>query len=368
MRFILDIYRLLSYNTEYTDVRADSACCPKITEPEFFMTSRERVRAAMHFTAPDRIPIQYYYSPVGYYEHGDKLNRLYAGLPGDFSPHADVPVPFIPPEDTAKGYYHAFRRDAWGTLWEYRIFGVAGIPYEFPLADERMIDGYRLPPVPLPPVYTDDGFYHQYGAGSLFERLIELRPEADVLCDMISGDKKISRLADRITDYNTALTENAVRAGADGIAFGDDYGTQRALVMSPSLFRSFILPRLREIFAPAVRAGMDIHFHSCGYVRDILPDLSSIGVTSVWLQLPAYDMNELASLCRSLGLAVAVHTDRAGTMTSGSPGQVRDLVLREYDTFGLYNGGGWFYIEADNGFPFENIEALVGTLKEINGF
>jgi hypothetical protein len=27
--------------------------------------------------------------------------------------------------------------------------------------------------------------------------------------------------------------------------------------------------------------------------------------------------------------------------------------------------GGWFYIEADNGFPFANIEALVNTIKEI---
>jgi hypothetical protein len=76
-------------------------------------------------------------------------------------------------------------------------------------------------------------------------------------------------------------------------------------------------------------------------------------------------MDELASYCRSLGLAVAVHTDRARTMTSGTPGEVRELVLRECETFRLYGGGGWFYIEADNGFPFENIEALVNTVKEI---
>lgn len=330
------------------------------------MTSRERVRAAMHYYAPDRVPVQYYYCPVGYYEHGDKLNNLYAGLKGDFSPHADVPVPVIPSEDMEKGYYHAFRRDAWGTIWEYRIYGVAGIPYKFPLADEKKIDAFSIPPVPPPPVFFDDGYYHQYGAGSLFERLIELRPEADVLCDMINDEDYIHRLADRITEFNIALVENAVRGGADGIAFGDDYGTERALIMSPALFRSFILPRLRETFVPALKAGLDIHFHSCGYVWDILPDLADIGVTSIWPQLPAYDMNTLASFCRSLGLAVAVHTDRARVMTSGTPGQVRELVLREYETFKLYNGGGWFYIEADNGFPFENIEMLVNTVKELN--
>lgn len=329
------------------------------------MTSRERVGAAMRFIAPDRVPVQYYYSPVGYYEHGDKLNRLYASLPGDFSPHIDVPVPVIGPEDMEDGSYHAYRRDQWGTLWEYRIYGIAGIPYAFPLADEGKIDDYRLPPVPPPPVYDDDGFYHLYGAGSLFEKLIELRPEADVLCDIINGEGYINRLADKLTEYNIALAENAVRGGAHGIAFGDDYGTERALIMSPALFRSFILPRLREAFAPARKAGLDIHFHSCGYIWDILPDLAEAGVTSVWPQLPAYDMEALAALCRSLGLAVAIHTDRARTMTGGTPVQVRELVLREYEIFRLYEGGGWFYIEADNGFPFENIEALVNTIKAL---
>ncbi|MDD4773543.1 MAG: hypothetical protein PHZ09_08040, partial [Eubacteriales bacterium] len=113
------------------------------------------------------------------------------------------------------------------------------------------------------------------------------------------------------------------------------------------------------------KAGLDIHFHSCGYIWDILPDLAEAGVTSVWPQLPAYDMEALAALCRSLGLAVAIHTDRARTMTGGTPVQVRELVLREYEIFRLYEGGGWFYIEADNGFPFENIEALVNTIKAL---
>jgi hypothetical protein len=90
-----------------------------------------------------------------------------------------------------------------------------------------------------------------------------------------------------------------------------------------------------------------------------------IGVTSAWLQLPAYDMKKLAERSRELGLALAIHTDRARTMTYGTPADVRELVLRENELFKLHDGGGWFYIEADNGFPFVNIEALVNTIKEI---
>lgn len=330
------------------------------------MTPKERVKRAIAFQKPDKVPVQYYYCPVGYYEHGDKLNDLYAEMEGDFSPFARVPVPVIPASDfDGAGNYHSYRRDEWGTLWEYRIFGIAGIPCGYPLADESRIASFSAPPAPPAPGKTPSDFFRLEGWGNLYERLIALRPEAEVLCDIVSGETYIHRLADIITAYNTALVKNAVAAGADGITFGDDYGTARGLMMSPELWRSFLYPRLEAIFAPARKAGLSIHFHSCGYVWDLLPDFKKLGVSSIWPQLPSYDMPKLAARCRELGLAVAIHTDRAQTMTFGTAGQVRDLVLREYETFKLYDGGGWFYIEADNGFPYANLEALVRTIKEL---
>lgn len=330
------------------------------------MNSRERVRAAMSFKKPDHVPVQYYYCPVGYYEHGDKLNDLYASLEGDFGPFTRVAPPVLPDSDFDEtGGYHAFKRDEWGTLWEFRIFGVTGIPKEFPLTDAGQIPAYTPPAPPAEPASRDDGCYRLRGCGSLFERLIALRPEAEVLCDLISDEPYIHELADKIMEHNAALVRGAVAAGADGVAFGDDYGTERDLIMSPALWRAFFKPRLRELFKPAVDAGMNVHFHSCGYVWELLPDFAEIGVSSIWPQLPAYDMRKLADRCRELRLAVAVHTDRARTMTYGSPAEVRDLVLREYETFRLYDGGGWFYIEADNGFPWANLEALVSTIREI---
>jgi hypothetical protein len=137
--------------------------------------------------------------------------------------------------------------------------------------------------------------------------------------------------------------------------------------MSPETWRAFFKPRLKELFMPAHKAGLDIHFHSCGQISEILEDLREIGVTSIWPQLPAYDMVALANRCRELELAVAIHTDRAGVMTSGTPSMVRDLVMREYETFNMRDGGSWFYIEADNGFPFDNLEALVSTIRDLRG-
>ena len=342
------------------------------------MTGRERVKHAMHYEKPDRVPVQYYYTPVGYYEHGDRLNDLYSTLPGDFEPFRRMTVCSPAAEDyDAEGIYHAYRHDDWGTIWEYRIFGITGIPVKFPLEDISTLDCYVLP---QPPSISGPEFdkycemvaahqkqyYFQQHAGSLYERLISLRREEDVLCDIALDEPEINLLADRIVEHSAAHVQMAVTAKADGIAFGDDYGMEKGLIMSPALWRSFIKPRLKCLFAPAVKAGLNINFHSCGYIADILEDLKEVGVTSIWPQLPIYDMQWLAQRCRSLGLSVAIHTDRARTMTFGTPQQVKDLVLREYETFRMADGGSWFYVEADNGFPYENIEALVNTIKELD--
>ena len=341
------------------------------------MTGRERVKKAMHYKKPDKVPVQFYYSPVGYYEHGDKLNDLYETMPGDFMPFTRYPVPNPDKSEyDENGNYHAFRRDEWGTLWEYRIFGIAGLPKEYPVKDISKLDSYKMP---TPHSNSKDDieayrkeveqhqkqYYYFQHAGSLFERLIALRPDEDVLCDIALNEPGINRLADMIVQYDSAYVERGIEAKADGIAFGDDYGTERGLIMSPKTWRRFIKPRLKELFAPAVKANMDIHFHSCGKNTEILEDLREIGVTSIWPQLPAYNMAELASRCRSLDLAIAIHTDRARTMTYGTPQMVRNLVMREYEIFCMQDGGAWFYIEADNGFPFENLEALIHTIREL---
>lgn len=341
------------------------------------MTSAERVKNAMHYRPVDKVPLQYYYCPVGYYEHGEKLNELYASLPGDFEPFRRMPVPVIPPEHIdSEGRYHEFRTDEWGVVWEYRIYGVTGIPYRRPITRPEDIRSYRLPPAPSLSGNEFDaykeaiqsrshaGFYAFGEAGSLYERLLHLYGDENVLCDIAEDAPEINELEDRLADLGTQYVVRSVLAGADGIAIGDDYGTERGMVMSPKRWREFFKPRLERMLKPAVKAGLDIHCHSCGQITPILEDLKEVGVTSIWPQLPAYDMRELAARCRDIGLAVAVHTDRARTMTYGTPDDVRRLVETEFETFRMAEGGSWFYVEADNGFPFENIRTLIETIRQ----
>ena len=341
------------------------------------MKRRERVHNAMHYRPVDKVPLQYYYTPVGYYEHGDRLNDLFARLPGDFEPFARQSVPVLPESCfDSQGNYHFFRVDDWGVEWEYRIYGVQGIPSRRPINSPDDIPGFRVPPAvkcagPEYEAYTasvrqrqQEDYYTFGSGGSLYEQLLAIYGDENVLCDMQLDEPGINELADRIVERNLASVERSVKAGVDGISMGDDYGSERGMVMSPACWRRFIKPRLARMLKPAVDAGLDIHFHRCGQISPILEDLRELGVTSIWPQLPAYNMQELAERCRSLGLAVAIHTDRARTMTYGTPQDVRELVKREFDVFRMLEGGSWFYVEADNGFPFANIEALVETIAQ----
>lgn len=348
------------------------------------MTGRERVKRAMHLQSVDKAPLRYKYSSVGFYEHGDKLNDLYATLPGDFEPCPRVPIPVLPPEHfDADGRYHYFIEDAWGTTWEHRIYGITGIPCKYPINTPEEAESYQAPPslVSEGPEYEayakkvlenkSKGYYtlsSQWGDvyewPNFYEKMISLYGDENVLCDILMDEPGINHLADQVIEYDAGILQRAVKGGADGFLFGDDYGTARGLMMSPECWRRFIKPRLKRLFQPAVDAGLDIHFHSCGVITPILPDLKEIGVTSIWPEIPAYNMQELAARCRELELAVEIHTDRARTMTYGTPDQVREMIKREIDTFKVMDGGAWLYVETDNGFPFENIEAQIETLSQ----
>jgi hypothetical protein len=45
--------------------------------------------------------------------------------------------------------------------------------------------------------------------------------------------------------------------------------------------------------------------------------------------------------------------------------ELREKIIETAEIFNLKNGGGWFYIEVDDGFPYENTKALFETIDEI---
>jgi uroporphyrinogen decarboxylase len=341
------------------------------------MTGRERMLAALAFQPVDIVPLQIHPSPAGVFEHGQKLIDLLRACGHDFDDLSQLRVPVVPPEDfDADGRYHKITTDAWGTTWEYRIYGIWGHRIGYPLADMANLAAYRPPAVArlqgeeLVRARADAAahrqrYFHVGGGISLFETMQSLRPFEDVLIDILQDTPEINRLADLLVEHYAVVVENALAVDADAIAAGDDFGTQQALMISPTAWRRFFKPRYRALFEPVVRAGKHVLFHSCGCIGPLLEDLREVGASSIWPQLPLFNHRELAQQCRALGLAVQMHPDRGDLMQRGTPTQVRDYVLRLVEEFDPLAGGAWLYLEIDPGFPWANVEALVQTAIEL---
>lgn len=341
------------------------------------MTPRERIAAALAYQRPDRLPLRVSPGAGGLYEHGQKLVDLLLTCGHDFGDLAGLTVP-QPPEGTLAedGSYHELKTDAWGTTWEYLIFGVWGHPTEWPLNDWSKLPRYVMPEPPHP---TPDELARQRAAlaarqeryfclghgGSLFEKLHSLRRFEDVLMDLALDSPELGTLGDRLVEHCSGLVDYALALGVDGVMFGDDFGTSTALLLSPATWQRYFRPRYDTLFGPLRQGGKPIFFHSCGAIQPLLPSLRELGVNVVWPQLTAFDLPELARICRDLGLAIELHPDRGGLMQTAPPDQVRRYVHELTETFRCDEGGSWLYLEIDPGFAWPNVQALVETAMEL---
>lgn len=342
------------------------------------MLPRDRVLAALDFRPVDVVPLRVFPAPGGLYEHGQKLLDLIRATGHDFGDFDSVSLPLPPgPEDfDPDGRYHARRTDEWDITWQYRIFGVWGRVLDYPLADITRLDDYHFPPTC--PVDGPDfeaaraagerlrrRFFQLEYAGSIFEQMHSLRSFEDVVVDIYQDTPEMNRLADRLVDHWLNWMRRAVALGADGVSVGDDFGTQQAPIFSPAVWRRFFRPRYQRLFAPARQAGIPIFFHTCGQVTPLLEDFAELGVSVLWPQLPLWEPADLARRCRNLGLAVELHPDRGDLMQHASPREVRDYVLHIVEEFQTLSGGSILYLEVDPNFPWENVEALFETARQL---
>ena len=339
------------------------------------MLERERVRAALEWRCPDKVPLQYHPSPAGVYEHGEELRELWREYPDDFGPPDRFEYrPPGPGDFDSEGRYHEIRTDEWGVEWEHLIFGVWGHPITRPLDDLGYLGRYEPPALPVlgeteverrrrENAVHRRRYYLLAGGGTLFETMHSLRRFEDVLTDLALDTPEINRIADMVTDRMEAAVRRDIGLGVDAVQFGDDFGTTEGLMLSRDLWKRFFAPRYARLFAPVLEAELPVFFHICGRVIDLLEDLRDTGARAVWPQLSCHDTSELAARCRDLGLAVQLHF-RGNLLVRGTPEDIRRRVHETAEAFRVHEGGAWFYIEIDNGFPLENVRALFEAVQE----
>ena len=160
---------------------------------------------------------------------------------------------------------------------------------------------------------------------------------------------------------------SAVPSKLDFFRIGDDFGTQNGLLMSRAMWREFFRDPLKQMADTAKAHGAHYYQHSCGAIRELIPDFINIGVDVLDpVQVKAKGMapSELKvefgnRLCFSGGV------DEQELLPNGTPHEVCRAVFELLDDMAV--GGGFFLGPTHNfqaDIPTENIIAMYQAAKE----
>ena len=316
------------------------------------MNSVERVRRAMGFRNPDRLPMVFFNRDL---EQSDlrmiDLQEHFGGSDG--------------------------LQSEWGFAWD-RLDGTMGQPREPLIRDwDADFPGFRAPPLDRERRAAwirrqmEAAVPGQYLLGSLqlsgFTVMTFLRGFLDTMADFCEDLPRLEALADMVFGFETELVELAAACGLHGIAFFDDWGTQRGLLIAPELWHSFFLPRYRAQFKKAHDLGLDVYFHSCGKYDEIIEDLFEAGVDMLNISQPnLYDLEELGKRYggkRCFVLPVSYQT----TSLTGTRAEIFADVRRAVQCLGRFGGGLIGYVEdyASMGMSEENYQSCIDAFRTL---
>jgi len=203
---------------------------------------------------------------------------------------------------------------------------------------------------------------------SLFERAWTLRGMENLSMDFHLNPEFVHELLGAIADYNIAQAREALKYDVDAVHFGDDWGQQQGLIMGPVLWREFIKPQLKRMYAAVRDAGKYVTIHSCGDVDELFDDLVDIGLNCFNPFQPEV-MDTAALIGRYRGrLAFHGGLSTQKVLPYGTPDSVRAEVRRLID---LGSEGGYVFSPAhsvEGDVPAENLIAFIEEIKEQDGY
>ena len=200
----------------------------------------------------------------------------------------------------------------------------------------------------------------------LTEMLFRLRGFEDGYMDLAADPALARALMERVLEEKLAwwgaiLPE--LGDAVDVVGEADDLGGQATPLFAPRTYRALVKPLHAELIAfIRARTRAKVLFHSCGAIRELLPDLVEIGVDVLNpVQVSAAGM-ETAALKRDFGRDLVFWgggVDTQGVLGSGTPDDVRTEVRRRVAD--LAPGGGFVFASVHNiqaNVPPENVAAM----------
>jgi len=366
-------------------------------QPGAAMTSRERVRRALTFRCPDRVPRDLWTLGTIPKWHKAELDAVLARFPGDFErapvsygasdravalkgdnePYAEEldPVAIGAKDahgDALAGCLVGRYTDEWGSEWEVLEPGICGEVTQPALADWSRFASYTPPDEVLDglDISSSFNFYAQtdkfviaHSSVQPFQRLMFLRGFENVMLDLGYKSARLLDLLHMVHEFYVRELRLLAPIAADAIMFRDDWGTQTNLLISPGQWRRIFKPLYAEYCRIIHEAGKFVFYHSDGNISKIYPDLIEIGVDAINSQLFCMDIEALAAHHRG-EITLWGEIDRQQVLAFGTPDDVRAAVRRVRRAFDDGRGGLIAQCEWGNDNSRENIAAVFEAWSE----
>lgn len=344
------------------------------------MDDRENLRRAILFERPERIPMSYHINAACWAHYGqDALEELMATHPLLFPGFKPRPKPYKPAFGPCSRADQPFT-DPWGCVWKTTENGITGAVTEHPLADWGAFDSW-VPPDPegydgLSKVDWEkklagirkrkkEGHHVRAGLrhGHTFLALTYIRGYENLIYDMADEEPKLWELIEIVEAFNLNHVKKFVAAGVDMMGYPEDLGMQKGPMLSPQHLRKYIKPSYERLMAPAREAGVLIHMHSDGDIRDLADDLIDSGVQSLNLQDLVNGIDWIADRFKGK-VCIDLDIDRQNITRFGTPEDIDVLIRQEVETLGSPEGGLMMVFGMYPGMPLENAKALMDAMEK----
>lgn len=155
---------------------------------------------------------------------------------------------------------------------------------------------------------------------------------------MYENPSVVEAATERIVNYYVAANEKffaGLGNKADTMFFGNDFGTQLNLFISPENFKKFILPSFKRLIAVGKKFNKKIMLHSCGSIYRIISELINAGIDVLHpIQAQAEGMSAKDLVQYKNDLAFVGGIDAQTFIVNANPNQVMDEVKRVRDVLG----------------------------------
>jgi len=333
----------------------------------FIMTGRERVKATLTFSSPDRAPRDLWALPYVKMFRKDELEALIRDYPMDIQRSQLTPdseVAFVT-KTSKTGFY----TDDWGSVWQVGESGVIGEVKKPILADWSALDKFQ-PPWDLVRkrdlLYVNrsceqsDKFMLSDITARPFERLQFLRGTENTYVDLAYDTKEFRKLLQMVHEFYLEDITSWCKSNVDGIFFMDDWGANNSLLINPEIWRAVFKPLYKQYCDIIHAAGKFAFFHTDGNTQQIYGDFVEIGIDAINSQLFCMNIEELAGQYKGK-ITFWGEIDRQHILPFGSTEQVREAILRVRSALDDGTGGVIAQCEWGKENPYENIETVFKT-------